>query len=125
MHHRISVCTSCRPKGHSNKPGLAMIAKLRERLSDSESYSFDVAGVACMAGCEQPCTVAFHGSDKATYLFGDIDGEADLDSLTEFATLYAALHDGWCSSVDRLAGLRKKTLARVPATLFPAEGSGR
>lgn len=124
VHHRITVCTSCRPKGRAEKPGLALIDKLRGRLSAGEqsgAAGFRVAGLACMAGCEHPCAVAFHASDKATYLFGDIADEADLDSLVDFARLYAALHDGWCSSVDRPAGLRKKTLARVPASLFPAQ----
>ena len=127
MHHRISVCTSCRPKGQQEKPGLGFIEDLRAELAArgaSLSQSYKVGGVACMAGCNNPCTVAFHASDKATYLFGDIEGEGDLASLADFAALYAELHDGWCSSVDRPAGLRKKTLARVPASLYALSNSG-
>ena len=61
---------------------------------------FEVSGIACMAGCDRPCTVAYHGPVKATYFFGDID-----------------LPDGWGSSRQRPAGLSGKTLARVPAAL--------
>lgn len=124
MHHRISVCTACRPKGQNEKPGMGLITKLSEQLSITDpalAEQFKVSGVACMAGCDRPCTVGFHASNKATYLFGDIEGEEDLASLVEFAALYACLHDGWCSSVDRPARLRKKTLARVPASLFAAQ----
>ena len=32
---------------------------------------FRVLEVACMAGCDRPCTVAYHGTKKATYLFGE------------------------------------------------------
>ncbi len=68
-----------------------------------------------MAGCTRPCTVAYHGHDKATYLFGDIEPGSDVADLVAFARQYAYLHDGWCSSVDRPGKLRKSTLARVPA----------
>ena len=124
MQHQISVCTVCRPKGQNEKPGMGTITKLRELLAQIDpelTGTFKVSGVACMAGCDRPCTVGFHASDKATYLFGDIDGEDDLASLVTFAALYACLHDGWCSSVDRPSRLRKKTLARVPASLVAAQ----
>ena len=68
-----------------------------------------------MAGCERPCTVAYHGPHKATYLFGDIAPEDGVADLIAFARQYAYLHNGWCSSVDRPVKLRKSTLARVPS----------
>ena len=74
-----------------------------------------------MAGCDLPCTVAYHGTQKATYLFGDMTPEDDIDDLVDFARQYAVLHDGWCSSVDRPGKLRKSTLARVPAALMVIE----
>lgn len=120
--NRILVCTSCKPKGCAEKPGLDLIARLRAAL---ESHPFEVAGVACMAGCNHPCTVAFQGSGKASYLFGEIDPEADLDDLLSFAHLYDALHDGWCSSVDRPGKLRRTTLARMPALPAPSSPSSK
>lgn len=74
-----------------------------------------------MAGCDHPCTVAYHGSRKATYLFGDIDPTEDIDDLVSFAKQYADLHDGWCSSVDRPGKLRRSTLARVPSAMIAME----
>lgn len=76
-----------------------------------------------MAGCDRPCTVAFHGHGKASYLFGDLaqqDADQDISDLVAFARTYANLSDGWCSSLDRPGRLRKSTLARIPATLFAA-----
>jgi predicted metal-binding protein len=68
-----------------------------------------------MAGCERPCAVAYHGTGKATYLFGDMDPAEDVGDLLTFAHYYAALDDGWCSSLDRPGKLRTSTLARVPS----------
>jgi predicted metal-binding protein len=90
---------------------------------DSIPEDFAISGVACMAGCDRPCTVAYHGTQKATYLFGDMTPEDDIDDLVAFAKLYAALDDGWCSSLDRPGKMRQSTLARVPAAMIAVEDS--
>lgn len=126
MTHRITICTSCRHKGTECRPGYELIEKLRQAIAaagDSVPEDFEITGVACMAGCDHPCTVAYHGTKKATYLFGDIDPAADIDDLVEFAKQYAYLHDGWCSSFDRPGKLRATTLARVPAAIMAIEES--
>jgi len=122
--HRITICTSCKHKGSTCRPGYELIDKLRRAMDAAGgaiSESFEISGVACMAGCDQPCTVAYHGTRKATYLFGDIDPADDIVDLVEFARQYAGLNDGWCSSVDRPAKLRRTTLARVPAAITVLE----
>ncbi len=124
MDHRITVCTSCKHKGLACQPGYELIDRLRKAMvlaGDSIPETFEISGVACMAGCDRPCTVAYHGTRKATYLFGDIDPETDIDDLISFARSYAYLQDGWCSSVDRPGKLRKTTLARVPAAMMVLE----
>ena len=124
MTHRITICTSCRHKGTECRPGYDLIERLRQAIAkagDAVPETFEISGVACMAGCDHPCTVAYHGTKKATYLFGDIDPETDIDDLVSFAKQYAYLSDGWCSSVDRPDKLRKSTLARVPAAIMAIE----
>lgn len=124
MTHRITICTSCRHKGTECRPGYALIDRLRQAIGRAAiPEDFEISGVACMAGCDRPCTVAYHGTKKATYLFGDIDPDADVDDLVAFARQYAYLHDGWCSSVDRPGKLRNTTLARVPAAILAIEES--
>ncbi|WP_299408728.1 DUF1636 domain-containing protein [uncultured Roseobacter sp.] len=124
--HRITICTSCRHEGSACRPGYELIVRLRAAIAaagDTVTEDFEISGVACMAGCARPCTVAYHGSRKATYLFGDIEPDADIDDLVAFARQYALLEDGWCSSVDRPGKLRKTTLARVPAAIIALEDS--
>ena len=122
--HQITVCTSCKHKGSQCRPGYELIEKLRRAISaagDSIAEDFAISGVACMAGCDRPCTVAYHGTQKATYLFGDITPEDDIADLVDFAKHYAALENGWCSSVERPGKLRTSTLARIPAALMVIE----
>ncbi|MEE2944632.1 MAG: DUF1636 domain-containing protein [Pseudomonadota bacterium] len=124
--HQITVCTSCRHKDQSCRPGYDLIVKLRDAIAaagDAIPEEFEISGTACMAGCDRPCTVAYFGSRKATYLFGDIDPDQDIDDLVNFAKTYAFLNDGWCSSVDRPGKLRKSTLARVPASIIAFEAT--
>ncbi len=119
--HQISVCTSCKQKGSSHKLGFDLIEKLQvafNKAGDAVPVDYKISGVACMAGCDHACTVAFHASGKTSYLFGDLYSETDIQDLVEFARQYAYLGDGWCSSVDRPGKLRKSTLARIP-THFP------
>ncbi|MDP3523579.1 MAG: DUF1636 domain-containing protein [Hoeflea sp.] len=122
--HRITVCTACRHTGSDCRPGLGLIARLRDAMdnaSEATGALFEISGVACMAGCDRPCTVAYQPTNKATYLFGDIDPADDIDDLVSFARHYASLDDGWCSSSQRPGKLRQSTLARIPAAMFVVE----
>ena len=119
--HKISICVSCRHKDSECRPGFELIQKLQQAIVASDNAlegDFQISGVACMAGCDRPCTVAYHGSKKATYLFGDIDPDENIEDLLAFAIQYATLEDGWCSSTARPEGLSGKTLARVPSALI-------
>lgn len=119
--HRIAVCTTCgRRADGSPGAGARLLEHLRDAMaSDSRRTgsfaAFTLVDVACMAGCARPCTVAFQAEGKASYLFGDIDPEADVAALVAFAVQYAGLADGWCSASSRPPALVNKTLARLPA----------
>ena len=123
--HQILVCQSCRHKDSPCLPGLALLEKLRAAVAQAKGLAqdFEISGTACMAGCDRPCTVAWRATGKTTWLFGDIDPDADIDALVEFAALYQRLEDGWCRAADRPGKLATATLARVPAAMIvTAEG---
>lgn len=124
--HKIFVCTSCRHKGSECRPGYELIKKLQEAISIASPLTgddFEVSGIACMAGCSRPCTVAYRANGKATYLFGDVDPKTDIDDLVAFARQYRNLEDGWCNSGDRPGKLRRTTLARIPAAMIVTEAN--
>ena len=117
--HRIVVCTRCKSDGEKHRPGHSIISKLQRAFTQAGVYAtpqgFEVSGEACLAGCDNPCTVAYLGQGKTCYLFGDISSEADYAALVEFAADYQRSRTGWTRDGDRLAALRGKILARVPS----------
>lgn len=124
--HRIIVCTSCRHKGSDCRPGHKLITNLRAAIEAAGAVvgdDFEVSGVACMAGCDHPCTLAYQATKKATYLFGDIDPNEDIDDLVAFAEHYHALKDGWSTAKHWPQKLRQNTLARVPAAMIVTQAT--
>lgn len=104
----IAVCSRC---GGANRRGEQLAACLAPYR---KGPGFRVEIVACFAACERPLAAAFTAPAKAAYLFGDIDPGGDVDARLSFARLYRTLSDGWRKESDRAAGLRGKTLARIP-----------
>ncbi|MBO9398629.1 DUF1636 domain-containing protein [Shimia sp. R9_2] len=122
--HRITVCTSCRHKGETCKPGYELIAKLRTAIAaagDSIAEDFEITGTARVAACDRPCTVAYHATRSASYLFGDITPDEDIDALMDFARQHDALDDGWGGPVEVPDMLCAPNLSRVPATIMAIE----
>lgn len=120
--HNIIVCTRCRHIGKRCLPGYELISRLRvavdlARRAGALEADYTIDGIACMAGCERPCTVAYRADGKSAYLFGDVDADADINALLAFAAQYASSDDGWTSATERPVGLSGKTLARIPAAL--------
>ena len=110
--YAIVICTRCRDP----LSGAALAEQLVPKLQAAASQGgFVVETVACMAGCDRPLAVAFRAEGKAGFLFGDIEPGQDAGALTEFGALYDSLPDGWCNESQRPAGLKGKTLARIPA----------
>ena len=115
--HKITVCVSCRHKrGEPDdqcRPGIELIARLRKAMTlagDAIGADFAISGTVCMAGCDRPCTVAYFGSHKATYLFGDIAPESDLADTLAFAARVFRDH---APGAIALAHLERGAIARV------------
>lgn len=109
--YAIVVCSRC-----GCAAGLDLQARLAPHMP---AGGFHVEPAACLAGCARPLAVAFTAPAKATYLFGDIDPASDVEALLAFGRQYRGLADGWCNEGERPAGLRGKTLARIPHVARP------
>lgn len=141
--HKITVCTDCRFTGGPCRPGAELLAALNRSVSalgKPLDADFAIAGTVCMAACTRPCTIAFQATGKATYLFGDISQEENIDDLVSFAGTYVERQDGMTRAGERHSeltrdaggkpihtfphpapGLNGKTLARIPAALLVSE----
>jgi predicted metal-binding protein len=121
--HQILVCKACKHKGDACKPGFDLLKQLRAAIALADlGDQFEVSGTACLAGCVPdhgaPCVVGYRATEKATWLFGDIDPDQPLDDLVAFARTYAALDDGWLNGRDLPPRLSDTTLARIPAAMI-------
>ncbi|THK37244.1 DUF1636 domain-containing protein [Ensifer sp. MPMI2T] len=121
--HKITLCTDCRFTGEPCQPGADLLAKLNRSvaaLGRPLDRDFSIAGTVAMTACTRPCTIAFQATGKATYLFGGISPEEDIDDLVSFA---AACAEGQAFDAfpRRALDLNGKSLARIPAALLVSE----
>ena len=118
MTTKIFVCVSCRPDGEEDdavdSPGQALLKVIESRLRSDGRAEVSVAAVECLAVCKRPCSVAFCGADKWTYLIGDIDPEVHADEVVAAALSFAASDNGIVPWRQRPPSFRKGVIARVP-----------
>ncbi len=111
----IFVCTVCRQGDDADsRPGQQFFESLRERLADHTEAAIKVEPVECLAVCKRPCTVAFAGSGKWTYVIGDLDVGDHLDEIVAAAKSYAATANGVVAWKERPASFRKGVVSRTP-----------
>ncbi len=121
---RITICTSCTRKGEACRPGYEMMARLRkaiEAAGDSVTDAFEISGTARMTGCDLPCTVAYHATRAASYVFGDIAPEDDIYDLVDFAHQHAGTQRDWYGAARQTDTPLAAALARVPAAMMAIE----
>jgi predicted metal-binding protein len=111
----IFVCTVCRQGDDADsRPGQRFFEALRERLANDGAISIAVEPVECLAVCKRPCTVAFAGAEKWTYVIGDLDVGDHLDEIVAAAKGYAATTNGIVAWKERPACFRKGVVSRTP-----------
>lgn len=104
MHH-LMVCAAC----HGAEKAAALVERLAQALPE-----FSIGGVDCMSGCTRPGALAFRADGKASYLFGDIDPDGEIDDIVAFARAYHSMPDGWITDALRFGTLRHGAIARIP-----------
>ncbi len=77
-----------------------------------------------MESCSRPCTLAFKATDKAIYLFGDIEDDTDIDDLVDYANRYRQIENG-CEVTEESHGKRwSASQGRLPAAMIVSEADG-
>ncbi|MDK3018406.1 DUF1636 domain-containing protein [Pseudodonghicola flavimaris] len=112
----ITVCTTCRrgqpDAADSPRPGTRMLQALQAAdLPDG----VDLRPVACLSACSRGCALALSGgAERWTYIYGDLDPDADVADILQGVTAYSATDDGLVPWRDRPVIFRKQSIARLP-----------
>lgn len=111
---RVHVCVTCgRTEGAAETAGRRMLAALGAALAGA-GVAVEASPVECLSVCRRPCTVALSGPGRWTYVYGDLDPDADLSDVAEGVRRYAAAPDGLVPWRDRPERFRRGVVARVP-----------
>ena len=118
----LFVCTGCGGNVESDRQGkIRDGATLFDQLQTSHQdwplrNEIEIRPVKCMGVCDRPCTIAFVGSGKFTYLFGGLqasDSQTASDILI-CASQYAHHPTGTLAYRERPDRLRDTIIAKIP-----------
>jgi predicted metal-binding protein len=113
----LFVCITCGTKEkqrEANRNGTELHAALvQEKLPDNVRLQH----VKCLGGCDNPAAVAFTGTNKFTYMFGDLPTgprvSESVAAIMDYLNKYLRVPDGLVGKPQRPA-LFTKVLVRVP-----------
>jgi predicted metal-binding protein len=120
----IIICTNCKIATETTESPEAPFAGARladaaQSLPDTEDV--EIVRIKCLANCSRGPSVAMRHANTWTYIFGNIDPEADAQSLVEGARLLATSPDGLMPWKGRPTCLKKGLIARIPPLDFAGE----
>jgi predicted metal-binding protein len=114
----LSVCFRCKPAEwtgrEEQRPGTDLADAVEAEAARRGLALSLLRDVRCMSQCKRPCVVAFSGTGRFTYLFGDLDPARDAAAILDAFILYASRSDGFMERFERPEALRAGILGRVP-----------
>ena len=107
----LFICKTCRSAEGHERPGVAMIERLRARCAGDGTAA--IRAVTCLSQCSKPCAAALSRPDGFSYVFSGL-GADDLDDLLSGARMLAEDERGLLPFRDRPAALKRTLVARIP-----------
>lgn len=118
----LTVCTTCRradvdPEGP--RPGAIMLEALKEGVLPK---GVTLRGTECLSACTRGCSMVLSGgSERWTYVYGDMDPNIHVEEILQGVAAYAQTTDGLVPWRERPQSFRKQTVARIPPLNLPDE----
>lgn len=118
--HVLVVCAACGASSKENASnqetdGARLLKQLKElhaQWSRKDELAIETTGCLCI--CERACAIAYVGTHKPTYLFGDLDPTTCAADLLAASELYLDSEDGMVPAYKLPASLRPCRIARIP-----------
>ncbi len=116
----LTVCTTCRREGvdpDAPRPG----ARLLDKLNGADlPAGVAIQGVECLSACGRGCAMVLSGgSERWTYIYGDMDPNTHLEEILDGLKAYTETTDGLVPWRQRPQSFRKQTIARIPPIKRP------
>lgn len=117
----LLVCTTCRKSiAPEERTAIRPGSVMHERLSSAElPEGVVLRGVECLSNCKRGCSVILRGEGKWTYVYGNLDPDAHVETVIDGATKYLASEDGLVPWRERPEHFRKNCIARIPPLELP------
>ena len=120
VNHVLVVCEAC---GASNEQedstqetdGIRLLHQLKELHEQwPRKDEMAIETTTCLCICERPCAIAYVGTGKPTFLFGDLDPATCAADLLTASELYLDSEDGMVPAYKLPVKLRPCRIARIP-----------
>lgn len=112
----LLVCIKCKRGTEVTEAGERPGAHLFETLKARDlPEGVAVRAVECLQNCDHGCSVALRGgTQKWTYVYGNLHETSHLDTLIEGAGLYHQTGDGLIPWRTRPEHFKRNCIARIP-----------
>jgi predicted metal-binding protein len=117
--HVLIICKACGTTSEEDASketgGIRLLNQLKE-LHDQWPRKEELAieTTSCLCICEKACAIAYVGTHKPTFLFGDLDPVNSAADLLTAGELYLDSEDGMVPAYKLPASLRPCRIARIP-----------
>ena len=116
----LTVCTTCKRADvdpEAPRPGAVMLEALKEATLPE---GVELRGVECLSACTRGCSMVLSGgSERWTYVYGDMDPNTHVAEILAGIAAYAQTSDGLVPWRERPQSFRKQTVARIPPLKLP------
>jgi len=117
--HVLIVCQACGAAQEENvvkeTDGIRLFNQLKELYEQwSRKEELSIETTSCLCICDRPCAIAYVGTHKPTYLFGDLDPATCAADLLTASELYVDSEDGMVPAFKLPAQLKPCRIARIP-----------
>lgn len=116
--HVLIVCEACGTTEAQNTQtpdGMGLLKQLHALHAQwPRRAELAIATTGCLCICDHPCAVAYVGTHKPSFLFGDLSAEKSAADLLTAGELYLDTEDGMVPAYKLPAALRPCRIARIP-----------
>lgn len=117
--HILVVCEACGADSEADvskeTDGICLLKQLQELHEQwPRKDELAIETTTCLCICDRLCAIAFVGTHKPTYIFGDLSPTASAADLLTAGELYLNSEDGMVPAYKLPAQLRPRRIARIP-----------